>query len=107
MWISSDLGCWQWSFPPQALASYAADSVVVAGLAWPSRVLAVRSELRGAEIAQALQGMREARHSSPPTVDRQLKAKTIKHVVRMSFSSDASITRYLAPTEIVGVSGAL
>jgi hypothetical protein len=42
-----------------------------------------------------------------PIVDKQLKAKTIKHTVRMSFSTDASISRYLAPTEIVGVSGAL
>jgi hypothetical protein len=42
-----------------------------------------------------------------PIIDKQLKAKTIKDVVRMSLSTDASISRYLAPTEIVGVSGAL
>jgi hypothetical protein len=54
----------KWAFRPQALAPYAADSVAVAGLAWPSRVLAVRSELLEAlKSLPALQGMREARRS--------------------------------------------
>jgi hypothetical protein len=41
------------------------------------------------------------------TVDKQPKAKTIKHGTRMSPSIHALIRHYLAPTEIVGVSGAL
>jgi hypothetical protein len=62
----------KWAFHPQTLASYAADSVAVAGLAWPSRVLAVRFELLEAlKSLPALQGMREAWRSP-----RQLRGRS-------------------------------
>jgi hypothetical protein len=58
-------------------------------------------------MARAFAGDAGSTAFTAPTVDKQMKVKTIKPGVRMSFSTDASIRRHLAPTEIVGVSGAL
>ena len=71
----------KWAFPSQARASYAADSVAAAGLAWPSRILAARSEfLEPMKWVQALQGMREAWRSPRQRSTgsrRQKQSKTV------------------------------
>jgi hypothetical protein len=42
-----------------------------------------------------------------PIAGKEPRAKAIKPIFRMLVSKKAPVTLYLAPTEIVGVSGAL
>jgi hypothetical protein len=81
-----ECGCHQTQAPKspflrRALASYAADSVAVAGLVRPSRVLAARAELLEAmRLLRSLPGTREAQHSprrSSTSSSRQKQSNTL------------------------------
>ena len=96
-------------FPPSGAGVLCCDSVVVAGLAWGlhGSLLCDLNFLRRLKSAPGSAG--DAGSEAFVCANGRQAAEGKNNQTRCSHVvlPDASITRYLAPTEIVGVSGAL